>query len=792
MEYLILGSLLLPTKHCHNLRKWVLLMDQDELRRQEEKCTQENPPACTAGCPIHVDARKLMLDIQKQDLKSAWKTLYQKQPFPGIIGRICDHPCEDVCKRREVGAPIAISALEKFCVQNQAAKTAKAGIIPPKSQTAAIVGAGLRGLTAAYDLAKKGYKVSLFEKTDRLGGNLWDFPEHQLPPEVISEELSVLNRLNVQINLNTAITRQDLAKLQEQFNVVYLALAKHSKDSEELLGEQCEVDPVTCATTTTGIFCGALADNNSPIRSVADGRKAAVSLDRFLQGVSLTASREGEGSYESRLFVNTAGLPPLPVVPMTDEQRGYTSEEAVREAGRCLNCQCLECVKACKYMQNYGSYPKTYLRQIYNNDTIVMGMRRANKMINSCSLCGLCAEVCPQGLDLGATCKASRESMVSRGKMPPSAHDFALRDMAFSNSEKFALARHQPGRNTSKYVFFPGCQLSASSPEQVEKVYTYLMEKLSGGVALMLGCCGAPADWAGEQDLFRSTSEILAKEWEDLGKPQIITACSTCHSMFKGKFPGVVSLWELMADFELPVPGTQANGKKVAVQDACTTRDESVIHDAVRSILTKLGYDIEELPYSRERTKCCGYGGLMAFANQELAQKVVEDRIEESQEDFVAYCAMCRDRFASNGKRTFHLLDLIFEDDLDQAAVRPGVGLSYRHENRAKLKRKLLHSLWKEAPSEKEEAYMSIALQLEDEVQEIMENRHILIEDIQQVIEYAERTERKFINPDNGHSLAHYRPLRVTYWVEYQRQGQVYAVYNVYSHRMEIVEGSHE
>ncbi|MGC7872017.1 pyridine nucleotide-disulfide oxidoreductase/dicluster-binding protein [Desulfosporosinus sp. SYSU MS00001] len=767
-------------------------MEQDELKQLEDKCTQENPPACTAGCPIHVDARKLMSDIQKRDLKSALATLQKKQPFPGIIGRICDHPCEDVCKRRDVGSPISIAALEKFCVQNQSGNPPKAGMIPEKSQTVAVVGSGLRGLTAAYDLAKKGYKVSLFEKADRIGGNLWNFPEDQLSPEVIVEELSVLSRLKVQIELNKEITRLDLANLLENFAALYLGLAQQSADTVELLGKNYELNPVTGETAIKGIFGGTLAGNNSPIRSVADGRKAAISIDRFLQGVSLTASREGEGSNETKLFVNTQGIESLPAVSMSNKQAGYTVEEAVAEASRCLNCQCLECVKACKYIENYGSYPKKYLRQIYNNNSIVMGMRHANKMINSCSLCGLCAEVCPQGLDLGEVCKSSRVTMVGKGKMPPSAHDFALRDMAFSNSDKFALARHQPGCNSSSYVFFPGCQLSASSPEHVENVYKLLMEKLSGGVGLMLGCCGAPADWAGEQDLFRRNSEVLAAEWERLGKPQIITACSTCHSMFQTKFPHIVSLWEMMAEMELPVQEDKLNGGNVAVQDACTTRHEPSIHNAVRKILKKLKYDIEELPYSRERTKCCGYGGLMSFANRELAQKIVEDRISESDVDYVAYCAMCRDRFASKGKRTWHILDLIFADDLEQAAVKPGVGFSYRHENRAKLKRKLLHTLWQETPSDQEEAYMSINLQINDRVWETMEDRHILIEDIQQVIEYAERTGRKFVNPDNGRSLAHYRPLRVTYWVEYEPHNQGFIVYNAYSHRMEIVEGAHE
>jgi len=176
----------------------------------------------------------------------------------------------------------------------------------------------------------------------------------------------------------------------------------------------------------------------------------------------------------------------------------------------------------------------------------------------------------------------------------------------------------------------------------------------------------------------------------------------------------------------------------------------------------------------------------------ELAKKIVEDRITESTTDYVAYCAMCRDSFASKGKRTFHLLDLIFGTNLEEAAIRPSVGFSYRHENRAKLKRRLLHSLWKEAPQKKEGAYRTINLQLNERVLEIMEERRILIEDIQQVIERAERTGRKFINPDNGHSLANFRPVKVTYWVEYQPQEQAFVVLNVYSHRMEIVEEGHE
>ena len=130
----------------------------------------------------------------------------------------------------------------------------------------------------------------------------------------------------------------------------------------------------------------------------------------------------------------------------------------------------------CPYLEEYGSYPKSYVRQIYNNESIVMGMRKANRMINSCALCGLCAAVCPENLSMAEVCLDARQSMVLAGKMPPSTHDFALRDMAFSQSDAFAMARHQPGFATSQAAFLPGCQLSASAPGHVASCYEHLQK----------------------------------------------------------------------------------------------------------------------------------------------------------------------------------------------------------------------------------------------------------------------------------------------------------------------------
>jgi L-lactate utilization protein LutB len=97
-----------------------------------------------------------------------------------------------------------------------------------------------------------------------------------------------------------------------------------------------------------------------------------------------------------------------------------------------------------------------------------MGTRYANTMINSCAMCGLCGEQCPQGIDMREIVREARASMVENDKMPPSAHDFALRDMEFCSSNNFFMVKKPPVTSgespQANYMFYPGCQLSASSP----------------------------------------------------------------------------------------------------------------------------------------------------------------------------------------------------------------------------------------------------------------------------------------------------------------------------------------
>jgi glutamate synthase (NADPH/NADH) small chain len=442
-------------------------------------------------------------------------------------------------------------------------------------------------------------------------------------------------------------------------------------------------------------------------------------------------------------------------------------------------------VKVCSYLEHFGSYPRRYAREIYNNASIVQGERKSNLLIDSCTLCGLCTAVCPEDFSMPDLCLSARRAMVGRAKMPPSAHEFALEDYQWSQSDSFALCRNEPGTTESSYAFYPGCQLAGSSPSQVERVYEHLRDRLTGGVGLILDCCGAPAQWAGREDLFDSGIGRLLSRWDSLGRPKLIFACPTCHLLVTPHLPGVEVLFLSEALENVGQPKGSAPGGPWpvrALHDPCTSRHNPAMQESVRRLLSSLGQPVEELYLRGETTECCGYGGLQANANPDLARRVSERRVNESRAEFVTYCAMCRDSLASTGKRAIHLLDLMFPGGADPAGRRRP-GWSERRENRARLRERLLADLWHEGGGPME-AHKAVRIVVSPEVQERLDGRRILAEDVQRVIEHAERTGDKLCHQESGRYLASFRPRAATFWVEYSPDVQGFRIHNAYAHRM--------
>lgn len=767
-------------------------MDQSELRQWEHHCIQDEPPECTAACPIHVDVRAFIGHLQKDRWDEGWNTLVRTMPLAGLLGRICDAPCQAQCKRREAGDAVQIGALERACVK-LAAGAYRMTPLPSKDKKVALLGSGLSSLTAAWDLIRKGYGVTVFEPDAAPGATLVDaYPE--LTGDIVSAEIAWLEKSGVCFETQASLSsRHFFDRCMEGFDGLYIGLdAVTSTRWDIARGKNgaVRVDAGTHTTSRSAVFAG--GDDGSTIMRVAQGRWAATSMDRFLQNVSMTAGRDREGVRKTRLFTSLSGIDRQPAVPMADPVQGYCTAEAVAEASRCLSCQCLECVKVCHYLAHFGAYPRKYAREIYNNASMVMGSRKANTLINSCSLCGLCETVCPEDFTMQDLCLQARQDMVRRGKMPPSAHEFAMQDMAFSQGDDFFLARHAPGAVQSRYLFFPGCQLCASSPGHVAALYSHLNDVMDGGVGLMLGCCGAPAFWAGRETDFAQAQTQWHHHWDALGKPRLIVACATCHRMFRDgqRQVPVQSLWQVLEHAALPAGGNPtAIPMSLAVHDPCTTRDMPQTQEAVRRLLMKLGVSIAELPLGREHTECCGFGGLMQNANPPVANEVARRRAALSAHDYLTYCAMCRDSLAAAGKRVIHLLDLIFPDIAGpDPASRPRPGWSRRRENRIRLKADLLSQVWRERPREGPD-HRNLVLEMTDEVRQQLDQRRILIEDVQQTIAMAEAGGSQFRHPGTGRIKAAGRLGHVTFWVEYapkKGKGTVFKIFNAYAHRMVV------
>ncbi|WP_406540820.1 pyridine nucleotide-disulfide oxidoreductase/dicluster-binding protein [Clostridium ljungdahlii] len=756
-------------------------MDLNKLLDKENLCIADKPSACIAACPIHMDVKTFIDAIEQDDFKKAYKVMTKKMPFTRIIGSICDHPCEKACVRNELGGSINIHELEKVVVKIGLSSKKRTIPIPRNGKKVAVVGAGISGITAAFDLDKKGYQVTIYEKSDKIGGRIWDFQGDQLSKETIEEELAVMNKKDIKIKFNEFVDEKKLEEIVNSYDAVYIGTGVWGKD--------LKANAQTFQVEDSSLFAGGriVNQNSSVIFSISSGRRAVISIDRYLQKISLTVARENEGAYDTPLKLKLDDIESVEAIKKNS--LGYNKQEAIKEAGRCIKCQCTECSNVCVHLRKYDITPKKYIRQINHNEVIILGDHYANEMINSCTLCGLCGEVCPSNLDMKDIIQETRESMVEREKMPVSAHDFALKDMEFSNSKYFSMVKNQPGYEEVKYMFYPGCQLPASSPEYIPEIYKYLMENIKDGVGIMLGCCGAPADWAGRQDLLEKNIKDIRNKWEEAGKPTFILACSSCYSMFE-KYMGdmnFISLWKVMDKYGVPEGNKIKENKILTVHDACSTRYNKEIQESIRNVATSLGYKIKELKFSKEKTKCCGYGGLVYFANKEQSKDFVKDRINESNLDYLVYCSMCKDLFIDEGKKTFHILDLIYSDDLEKAALRKIPTLSCRRENRTLLKIKLLKDIWNEEVNDLIEHY-EFKLNIPDNVKDQMKDRLILLDDIEKAIDNAEKNKERFFNPENSHYLCRLRISNVTYWVEYERSKDEILVKSVYSHRMEIVE----
>ena len=196
---------------------------------------------CMTACPSHTDISRYIALIADGRYADSFELNREHNVFPGCLGRMCARPCEDACRRKEIDAPIGICYLKRVAADYRG-ETRRETPPPPNGLTAAIVGAGVNGLSAARGLARKGYAVTIFERFPVPGGVMWTgVPEWRLPRDVISEEVEMITDLGVEIRYNTEVGRDvSFQELQETYDVVLISAGCQTAQKMDIPGEELE------------------------------------------------------------------------------------------------------------------------------------------------------------------------------------------------------------------------------------------------------------------------------------------------------------------------------------------------------------------------------------------------------------------------------------------------------------------------------------------------------------------------------------------------------------------------
>ncbi len=211
----------------------------------------ESLPPCTGNCPSGNDIRGWLTVIQLREklglsldeaCEQAFRMEMETNPFPSVMGRVCPHPCETACNRGKKDGAVGINSVERYLGDWALEKGLKAEMIEgeaPKKEKIAVVGAGPSGLSCAYQLARRGYKVTVFESLPRAGGMLrYGIPVYRLPREIIDAEVQRIVDLGVELKLDTKIGKDvSYDDIKKNHDAIYVAIGAHQGKAMGIPGE---------------------------------------------------------------------------------------------------------------------------------------------------------------------------------------------------------------------------------------------------------------------------------------------------------------------------------------------------------------------------------------------------------------------------------------------------------------------------------------------------------------------------------------------------------------------------
>jgi uncharacterized membrane protein YdjX (TVP38/TMEM64 family) len=283
----------------------------------------------------------------------------------------------------------------------------------------------------------------------------------------------------------------------------------------------------------------------------------------------------------------------------------------------------------------------------------------------ACSLCGLCAAVCPKGLDPAELFLQMRAETIRRGGGDFPEHDALTGYERLGTSRTYSYYGLPKGCDT---VFFPGCALSGSRSEKVILAYRALRERIPS-LGIVLDCCMKPSHDLGREAHFAAMFDEMRDYLVGKGIRNVLVACPNCYKMFAryGKGLAVKTIYEVLA--EGPFAGIGGSLESVTVHDPCAIRFETDIHRSARMLIEKRGYTVEEMTHSGRLTLCCGEGGVVGTLNRDLAENWGKCRqVEAAGKTMITYCSGCAGRL-SRLTPTVHILDVLWDGEAGRVKI---------------------------------------------------------------------------------------------------------------------------
>jgi ferredoxin len=372
---------------------------------------------CRRSCPAFMDIPLMNRLIAAGDFKAALQVVREEIALPLVLGYICPAPCEKACYRAPLGGAVSICLLKRSTAtvegddggeEDQVRKSGSQEIKNKKK--IAIIGTGPAGLSAAFYLLRYGHQCSLFDKNELPGGSLrYDIPDEHLPKDMLDKDIRIIKEMGAVFQMNNRITK-DLFEnsILPGFDAVILATGKRDLQPMEDFGFETGTDSwITdkrrLSTSRPGIFvCGNIIhDQRMAVRSAAQGKTAAMAVDAYLAGRDHDDGKFSFHSVITHLMPSERdeylkeSVPGNRIEPTGGFLHGFSEVEAMREAQRCLHCDCRKPV-TCKlriwsdsYHANrkkFAGHDRKHLTREIQHETVIYEPEK-------CIKCGLCVEI---------------------------------------------------------------------------------------------------------------------------------------------------------------------------------------------------------------------------------------------------------------------------------------------------------------------------------------------------------------------------------------------------------------